>query len=490
VTTATLPERDTERRDLSAVLTEIERRRNPPSLLRFAASLFRAQHGSNFKAFAHQRAICDALERVASGEFKRLIINVPPSSGKTVLARSFIAWCMGRWPDAEFIYASYSDALATANAADARAMMQHEEFSSLFGVPSLRRDVNAKGEFRTTQGGCVYASGVGGTLTGYHAGKMRDGFGGAIFVDDWIKMGEAQSKTVRQGVVDWFRGTVESRVTSPQTPVVVIGQRSHVADLAGWLLAGGNGEAWEHLCIPALDEATGESFCPEIYPVERLERIRAGADIDGVNGGGSYVFASQYQQAPKVLGGNIIRGEWFVRYEKLPPIKWRVIYADTAQKTKEANDYSVFEDWGVGADGRIYLLDMIRGKWEAPELERRAVDFWQKRASVNGDHGVMRCMKVEDKASGTGLIQSIRAKSAAPIAGIQRTKDKFTRLMDVLGYIESGRVCLPESAPFALDFIAECEAMTSDDTHAHDDQVDPMIDAITDMLAWTEPAIG
>lgn len=469
---------------LEQVRAEKRRRallKNPPALLDFTARMFRAQRGAAFKAFPHQARICDALERVARGECRRLIINVPPSSGKTELARSFIAWCMGRWPDSEFIYASYSDALATANAADIRAMMQHEEYAAIFGAPSFRRDVNAKGEFRTTQGGCVYASGVGGTLTGYHAGKMRDGFGGAIFIDDWIKMGEAQSKIVRQGAVDWFRGTTESRVNSPATPIVVIGQRSHSTDLVGWLLAGGNGETWDHMCIPALDEQ-GESFCPELYPVERLRRIEAGADVDGIESTGSFVFAAQYQQRPKIMGGNIIKGEWFGRFTMPPKLKHRVIYADTASKTKTANDYSVFEDWGLGEDGRIYCLDLIRGKWEAPELLRRTVDFWQKRAGVNGSNGVLRCLKVEDASSGTSLIQTIRAQARAPVQGIKHERDKYSRLFDVLPYLESGRVCLPESAPWVHDFIAECEAMTSDDTHAHDDQVDPMIDAIEDLI--------
>jgi predicted phage terminase large subunit-like protein len=92
-------------------------------------------------------------------------------------------------------------------------------------------------------------------------------------------------------------------------------------------------------------------------------------------------------------------------------------------------------------------------------------------------------MRVEDKASGTGLIQSIRSKAKIPIKGIERTKDKYTRLTDVQGYIESGYVMIPEEAPFVSDFLAECEAFTADDSHMHDDQIDPMIDAINDMLA-------
>jgi len=92
-------------------------------------------------------------------------------------------------------------------------------------------------------------------------------------------------------------------------------------------------------------------------------------------------------------------------------------------------------------------------------------------------------MKIEDNASGTGLIQRMKLDHRIPVAGIKRTKDKYTRLTDVVGYIESGYVCLPRNAPFLSDFVGECEAFTADDSHPHDDQIDPMIDAINDMLA-------
>jgi predicted phage terminase large subunit-like protein len=193
---------------------------------------------------------------------------------------------------------------------------------------------------------------------------------------------------------------------------------------------------------------------------------------------------SLYQQNPQIVGGEIIRGSWFGSYSKLPILKQRIIYADTAQKTSERNDYSVFECWGLGSDGKLYLIDMIRGKWEAPELKRRAVAFWNKHAAYKTNNfGQLRQMKVEDKASGTGLIQDLKLTERLPIIGIQRTKDKYTRLLDVIGYIEAGYVMLPIDGTFTNDFIYECESFTSDDSHKHDDQVDPMIDAINDLLA-------
>lgn len=185
---------------------------NRTDLLTFSKTMFSARKGANLKHNWHQDVICSALERVVIGDCKRLIINVPPRSGKTELAViNFMAWCMGNFPDSEFIHASYSKRLAAANTYAVRAMMQHEKYSEIFSHTALAGDSKAKDEFRTAQGGIVYATGAEGTITGYGAGKMRDTFGGAIIIDDPHKAGEATSPVMRQNVIDWFQQTMESR---------------------------------------------------------------------------------------------------------------------------------------------------------------------------------------------------------------------------------------------------------------------------------------
>lgn len=154
---------------------------NRTDLLTFTKTMFSARKGADLKHNWHQDVICTALERVVTGQTKRLIINVPPRSGKTEIAViNFMAWCMGNFPDSEFIHASYSKRLATANAYATRAIMQHEKFNEIFGDVYLSTDSRAKDEFRTDVGGIVYATGSEGTITGYGAGKMRDYFGGAL----------------------------------------------------------------------------------------------------------------------------------------------------------------------------------------------------------------------------------------------------------------------------------------------------------------------
>ena len=161
-------------------------------------------------------------------------------------------------------------------------------------------------------------------------------------------------------------------------------------------------------------------------------------------------------------------------------MKYRMIYADTAQKTKEQNDYSVFQCWGYGEDGKAYLIDQVRGKWESPQLLQTAKAFWSKH-KANGS-GSLRKMMVEDKSSGTGLIQQLK-QSGIPVSGMPRSIDKVTRQIDGAPQIEVGNVVIPADAPWLMDYMAEFSVAPNG---AHDDQIDPTLDAISDMLVKEE----
>jgi predicted phage terminase large subunit-like protein len=297
--------------------------------------------------------------------------------------------------------------------------------------------------------------------------------------------------------------TVKSRRATPKTPIIIIMQRLAEQDPTGFIRDGKLGLEFKIVEIPALiddvyldqldpryrddvdsserDESGRFSYWPYKEPLQELLTMeRGGLDKDG-DPTSRFVFSGQYQQRPTPLGGDIIKSSGFRRYSVLPNLIYRAIYADTAQKTAERNDYSVFECWGLGDDGKIYLIDMIRGKWQASALQQHAIDFWNKHASSD-EESTLRIMKVEDKSSGTGLVQTIATQGSIPIEGIERSKDKLTRVMDAVPYIDVGKVCIPEDAPWVSDFVTECEAFTADDTHKHDDQIDPMCDAINDML--------
>jgi predicted phage terminase large subunit-like protein len=317
--------------------------------------------------------------------------------------------------------------------------------------------------------------------------------GDRVIWDDPHSVEGAFSNADRVTTLRVFTETIPTRLNNPdKSVIVVVMQRLHEVDVAGYIIA--NDLGYVTLILPMEYESNrkcstaigftdprttdGELLFPDRFPqwvVDRDKKIM-----------GSYAVAGQFQQRPSPRGGGIIKGGSFGRYVRAPVILFRKVFADTAQKTGQRNDYSVFEEYGLGDDNKLYLLSMIRGKWEAPELKRQCIDFWNKcNARIN--MGALREMGVEDKASGTGLIQDIQRDGKIPVVAIQRNKDKLTRVMDVVSYIEAGYVMIPEDAPFASDFISECEAFTADDSHLHDDQIDPLLDAINDMLANRNP---
>jgi predicted phage terminase large subunit-like protein len=350
-------------REKLALLLERERRRAKGDLFTFARWMFARRKGYAWQQAAHHPLICAALMRVFRGECRRLIINVPPRYSKTELAVvNFVAWALGHVPDAEFIHASYSGVLAGNNSSNARELVEHDEYRLIFDT---RIATDAKAHWTTTEGGVMYATGAGGTITGFGAGKHRPGFGGAIIIDDPHKADEAASDKIRQGVIDWFQTTLESRKNSPETPIIVIMQRLHEKDLAGWLLgdrgkdgkgpavAGGNGEVWEHLCLSAVQD-DGTPLWPEKHTAADLARMEKAAP---------YVFAGQYRQRPSPPTGGLFKPDLMPIVQALPAnvVQWCRGWDLGAT---EGGDFTAGVKVGQLADGRYVVADVKREQME------------------------------------------------------------------------------------------------------------------------------
>lgn len=351
-------------RETLALLLERERRRAKSDLYTFSRWMFRARKGYAWQEARHHALICDALMRVYRGEVKRLVINVPPRYSKTELAVvNFIAWAFGHVPDAEFIHASYSGALAGNNSAGIRDLMLHDEYRQVFGA---RLATEGQQHWKTTEGGVMYAAGAGGTITGFGAGKMRPGFGGAIVIDDPHKADEASSDQIREGVIKWFQTTIESRKNDPErTPIIVIMQRLHQRDLAGWLLGdrnpdmkgppvpGGNGEVWDHLCLSVWND-DGTPLWPEKHGADALRRMEDASQ---------YVFAGQYRQRPAPPTGGVIKPDLIPIVDAIPAnvVKWARGW-DIAASTGGA--YTAGFKLGKMADGRFVIADIRRDRLE------------------------------------------------------------------------------------------------------------------------------
>jgi predicted phage terminase large subunit-like protein len=415
-----------------------------------------------------------------NGKRPKVVISSPPQHGKSALVVDFITWAAGKNPDLRTIYTSFSESLGERANLHIQRIMDSDVYKKVF-PKTIISPLGSSNSQSTRNRSLIEYAGKAGSFRNTTVRGQITGHGLDIgCIDDPTKgREEARSLTVREKTWDWLMDDFYTRF-SENAGMIVIMTRWHIDDPVGRLKQA-FGDELNIYSYPAIaienekNREIGEALFPELKSKEFL--------LERKNAMGTLNFESLYQQNPQIEGGEIIKGQFFRLYDTLPNIKHRMIFADTAQKTAERNDYSVFECWGVGVDGNAYLIDLIRGKWEAPELRRRAVAFWQKHKALNGPElGVLRKMMIEDKASGTGLIQDMKVEGQVLVGDIQRTKDKYTRVLDVVGYIEAGKVHLPKNAPWLNDFITECESFTADDSHMHDDQIDPMIDAINEFL--------
>lgn len=479
---------------------ELSRRQSEASHLAFVRQAYRHRpDGGRFLVSPHHEVISRVIDDIVCGRRTRVIINVPPGYTKTELATiGLMARGLAISPKSRHLHVSYSDDLAILNSSRVQDVVRTPWFQACW-PRDLRADAKAKGSWRTAQGGEFQARSSGGQIVGFRAGRMEEGYTGALVIDDPLKTDDAVSKKKLEFINSRYTRVFMSRLAHERVPALVIMQRLNVDDMSGFLLRGGSGEIWDHLELPAIVPAAGSAYPSEYThgrPIEHglpegplwpgklnADRMQQMAEAD------PYTWAAQYQQRPVKLGGTLFREAHFAaRWDEdtgIPPLAWRTIYADTAQKTSERNDWSVFQAWGRTTDGRAVLLDQIRGRWEAPDLDREARAFWAKHAAWPAHvYGVLRAMKVEDKASGTGLIQALRRPpEAIPVAAIQRHKDKYTRALDVLPRVAvPGAVVIPDSAPWLAEWLAEVLAFDGAGGSRFDDQVDPMLDACSEIL--------
>lgn len=398
------------------------------NLYDFTRWMFLQRRGYQWLKSPHHVTICDALMRVHRGECKRLIINIPPRYSKTEIAViNFMAWALGQCPDAEFIHTSYSGRLAANNAWQARELVQSEQYRHIFPETQLRNDSSARDEWRTTAGGCVYAVGAGGTITGYGAGKHRPGFGGAIIIDDPHKADEARSDVMRNNVLEWFQNTLESRKNSPDTPIILIMQRLHEEDLAGWLLAGGNGEEWEHICLPALQE-NSEVLWPDKHTVADLLRMQTASP---------YNFSGQYQQRPSPAEGGIFKPDQIQVVDAIPAgyIQWCRGW-DLASTTD--GDWTAGVKLGKLADGRFIVADVCRVR-VGPDQRDAAI---KNTASADGVSVKISLPQDPGQAGKTQVLYLTRSMSGFNVTSSPESGDKVTRAEPAAAQVNIGNVLM------------------------------------------------
>ena len=402
----------------------------------FTRYIYKENQRRNFIIAPHFVIIAKALEKVYNGETKRLIINIPPRYGKTELAvKCFIAWSLAKNPQSKFIHLSYSSDLALDNSSQTKQYIESDAFQSLWEM-QLKQDAKGKQKWFNTDGGGVYATASGGAITGFGAGVAESKeFAGAIIIDDPLKPDDANSEVKRKAVNERYNSTIRSRVNDRETPIIVIMQRLHEEDLSGFLLNGGSGEEWEHLCLPALNELN-EPLWEDKHSFEELEQMRQA---------NRYNFAGQYMQTPSPEDGGEWRKEWFRIMDKseipLQSLKWELII-DGAYTKDTKNDPSGFQ---IGAkwNNDYVILSSIDKYLEMPEL----LKFIPNHILSSGVD--VKMTLVEPKASGKSLVQIIRQQTNINISEIKTifvNSSKIENARACSHFIEGSRVILVKGA--------------------------------------------
>lgn len=416
----------------------------------------------------HIDVIAAELDACRRGETTRLIINVPPRSLKSLCATAFVAFVLGKDPSAQIICASYAQDLANKHALDCRTIVTSDFYRRVFPATQLSPHCQSLHEFMTTQQGYRLSTSVSGVLTGRGAND--------IIIDDPLKPDEALSDTRRKAVNAWFDNTLYSRLNDKRTGrIILIMQRLHEDDLVGHVLGL---EPWKVIRFPAIAEQNeihviqtpygprrfrrraGEPLHAEREPLEILNRIRETL--------GEYAFSGQYQQTPAPLGGGLVKIDWFQRYatEELPRFEYVFQSWDTANKPNELNDFSVCTTWGV-KEKHVYLTHVYRQRLGYPELKRAV----REQAQAFSPKTIL----IEDKASGTQLIQELTNEGMLAIKRYAPTMDKVTRLHTVTSTIENGFVHIPHKAPWLGDLLHELATFPNG---KYNDQADSVSQAL------------
>lgn len=442
-------------------------------------SFFIKQTFPNFKFSTFSVLVCEALQTflddVVSGKRPILIIEAPPQHGKSELAsRRFPAFAFGRYRDLRIASSSYSADLASAMNKDVQRIISSDAYKRIFKTRIGEKIVGGKAllnaeKFEVSNGAGYYVScGVSGSLTG----KAVD----IGIIDDPIKnMTEARSPTVRATIESWYKTVFLTRLSKKSGQLIMM-TRWHLEDLVGYIRKTTDPARIKVLSFKAIDEE-GRPLVPDLHPLEQLEEMRSTMSPTE--------WAALYQQSPIVEGGNLIKTENFQRYTVAPErFEHSFIVADTAFSDKKKADGSAFLHVGV-VGGNVYLLN---GYWKQvgfPQLRRDMKSFYlAARERCPNLSGVY----VENKGSGISLIQQLRDEGL-PVVELyptvknstlkkEQTADKYTRFLEVSAELESRRCFIPESAPWLLEFLTQCEGFTGGNQDTKDDYCDALIYAI------------
>jgi len=409
----------------------------------------------------HHRIIAEKLQRVASGDLKRLIINMAPRHTKSEFASFlFPAWMMGQNPRMKIIQATHTTELAVGFGRKTKNLLDSDEYKEIFPDVKLAADSKASGRWDTSRGGMYYAVGVGSNL----AGRGGD----LVIIDDPHSEQTAMSNSGFDDAWDWYTGGPRQRL-QPGGSIVLVQTRWSEKDMTGQLLRAMAkdplADQWEVVELPAIFD-DGKPCWPEYWSLEDLTAVKASIPPSKWN--------AQYQQRPTGEENAIIPREWWRIWEgdNIPQLQYVIQSYDTAFTKRERSDFSAITTWGVfypeeGGPPNLILLDAKKGRYDFPELKALAFEeyeYWDPDTVI-----------IEAKASGLPLTHEMR-QTGIPVVNFTPSKgnDKVSRVYAVTPLFEAGMVWAPDKS-WAEELIEEVAAFPEGE---YDDLVDSMTQAL------------
>ncbi|HEE0524162.1 TPA: phage terminase large subunit [Klebsiella pneumoniae] len=533
--------------DLSFPERVIIRSKSTKSFLNFTRIWFELIQGDRLLVNWHHRLMASKIDDLLAGRLvpRNLIINIPPGGTKTeFFSIHFPAYVNALVQEKRLkrfrnLNISFADTLVKRNSRRTRDIIDSREYQEFwpcsFGV-NQAEEWEIKDERGRSIGQTVSRS-SNGQITGGRGGYYGPEFSGMVMLDDYNKpvdmLSESRRKSANTLLVNTIRSRRGDKSKEHPTPFVSIQQRLHTDDATGFMLSGGMGVPFHHVAIPAMIDEKYIQSLDEPWRSLCWETVK---DTDSVVVGGvrywsywpqmedvndllqlwekdRYTFLSQYQQNPMALTGGIIDTSWFRTYTTLPKLTHRAVYVDTnSGKVEDWLDYTVFTLAGMGVDGNLYIIDVVRGRWDPEDLLKKAEEVWEK-WRLSGSMRVMplRHMAIEEKQAGQGLITTLKKRSqtpgqlAIPVREIPRGtgQNKLVRCLNVIPQIKTGKVFVPAthtedgqklssifyedgtiagSTEWVLTAMTECAAFSADDSHDNDDILDTWMDAIDDNL--------
>lgn len=422
----------------------------------------------------HIALMCCYLEKLEKGVIDRLIILAPPRHSKTVtVAEIFASWAMGRNPDGNIIYATYSHDRASDTGRKVKNLMLDPDFASVFPDCKVSSDSKSANKLSTQQHGSYFAVGVGGAITGRGAD--------IAILDDLIKGPEDLTETYLEKLREWYNSVLFTRF-SPNAKVVLIMTKWSYDDIASYLIEEKKSENWTILRLPAMcdevDRETerdilgrelGEALWPERFSITHLERIQANLT--------SSEYSALYQQNPLPKSGQIINIDLFNKFDlDMDEEFYKIVLSyDTGSKKKATSDPSALTMWGMNEKGNVLkLINVMNKKMEYPELFMAVINQY-KYASERS-----KCVPtalIEDKSSGIALIQDLKSKTKIPIIAIEPRGSKIERAKEVQPVIEAGHVWVPKKATWLYETEIQLSRFP---LYSHDD----IVDSVSQFLKW------